>query len=231
MFEIEYDPKLDRDNPSPKYKELLDEYIQMHQLGEGMFDGKSLTKFIYIIDGFLNTNECKTLLDYGAGKGTLYTEDFKKLTDEIDEPVQDYWKLTKMDRFEPALPEYSKLPDDHYDAVICTDVLEHIPTSDLGWVADEILERADKMVFLNIACYPALKTFKDGTNVHISIFSPKEWIDFFMDKIKDHNNLAIYLFFDVLNENHKKVTLEGFKIDTNPRLIQLKQEVRDARDS
>ena len=71
MFEIEYDPKLDRDNPSPKYKELLDEYIQMHQLGEGMFDGKSLTKFIYIIEGFLNTNECKTLLDYGAGKGTL----------------------------------------------------------------------------------------------------------------------------------------------------------------
>ena len=98
-------------------------------------------------------------------------------------------------------------------------------------MADEILERADKMVFLNIACYPALKTFKDGTNVHISIFSPKEWIDFFMEKIKDYNNLAIYLFFDVLNENHKKVTLEGFKIDTNPRLIQLKQEVRDARDS
>tara|TARA_R100000781_G_scaffold85327_1_gene52576 strand:- start:11 stop:712 length:702 start_codon:yes stop_codon:yes gene_type:complete len=232
MHNVKYDPELSRDNPSPKYKELLKEYVEMHQAGEGMFDGKSLTKFIYIIDGFLKTNECKTLLDYGAGKGTLYTENFKKLTDDIDEPLQEYWGLNIVDQYEPALFKHNTLPDKHYDAVICTDVLEHVPTSDLGWVVDEILERADKMAFFNIACYPALKKFLDGTNVHVSIFSPDDWLLFFLEKIDKCKNLSIYLFFDVLNEKNKKVTLEGFKIDNKPRLIKLKeQEVTDDRDS
>jgi len=115
------------------------------------------------------------------------------------------------------------LPYRPYDAIICTDVLEHVPESDLGWVVDELIERADKMLFLNIACYPALKTFADGSNVHISVFHPNTWIDFFCDRIKGRP-LSIYLFFDVMNESNKAVTLEGFKIDNKPRVIQLKEQ-------
>jgi len=98
MLDIQYDLELNRDRPSAKYTELLDEYIVMHASGKGMFDGKSLTKFIYIIDGFLKSNNCKSLLDYGAGKGTLYTEDYKKLTNMIDKPLTEYWELEKIDR-------------------------------------------------------------------------------------------------------------------------------------
>lgn len=224
MSSIPYDTKLSRAKPSKKYKELLEEYVAMHQAGKGMFDGKSLTKFIFIIDNFLKTNDCNTLLDYGAGKGTLYGENFKSMCNMIEEPLQQYWKLDLVDRYEPALPEFNVLPDRHYDAVVCTDVLEHIPETDLGWVIDEILEHADKMVFLNIACYPALKTFTDGTNVHISIFDPNVWLQFFKEKIKEHKDLSIYLFFDVMNENNKAVTLEGFKVSHEPRVIQLQEQ-------
>ena len=231
MPDINIDNTNSRHNPSDDYVNLVKMYEEKHDQGEGMFNGRSLLKFVDLIKLYLENNNCKSVLDYGCGKAVLYTDKFSEVTDEIDCPLPEYWGLDECELFDPGYEKYSKLPIHRKDAVICTDVLEHIPTSDLGWVADEILERADKMVFLNIACYPALKTFKDGTNVHISIFSPKEWIDFFMNKIKDHSNLAIYLFFDVLNENNKKVTLEGFKIDTNPRLIQLKEEVRDARDS
>ena len=125
MLDIQYDPELDRDRPSAKYTELLDQYIAMHSSAKGMFDGKSLTKFIYIIDGFLKSNKCKSLLDYGAGKGTLYTEDYQRLTNMIDKPLTEYWELEKIDRYEPALAEYNVLSSDKYDAVICTDVLEH----------------------------------------------------------------------------------------------------------
>ena len=115
------------------------------------------------------------------------------------------------------------MPYRPYDAIVCTDVLEHVPESDLGWVVDELIERADKMLFLNIACYPALKTFADGSNVHISVFHPNTWIDFFCDRIKGRP-LSIYLFFDVMNESNKKVTLEGFKIDNKPRVIKLQEQ-------
>jgi hypothetical protein len=224
MKSLDYDPKLSRKKPSKKYKELLNEYVEMHSSGKGMFDGKSLVKFIDIIHGFLQSNDCKTLLDYGAGKGTLYTKDYAKLVPELGKPLLKYWDLNIVDRYEPALPEFNKLPDKHYDAVICTDVLEHIPDTDIGWVVDEILDRADKIAFFNIACYPARKTFKDGTNVHISIYDPRAWVEFFVEKIKKYNDTSIYLFFDVMTENHKTITLEGFKIDHRPRVIQLKQQ-------
>jgi len=221
---ITCDTKLSRKKPSKRYKELLKEYVKMHSSAEGMFDGKSLIKFIYIIDNFLKSNKCKTLLDYGAGKGTLYTENYTKFIPKLGKPLREYWDLDVADRYEPALPEFNVLPDKNYDAVVCTDVLEHVPESDLGWVADELLSRADKMLFLNIACYPALKKFADGTNVHISVFNPVDWLEFFTAKIKDYSGLSIYLFFDVMNENNKAVTLEGFKIDYKPRVIQLQQQ-------
>ena len=224
MSSIPFDPKLNRKKPSKKYTKLLEEYVKMHESGKGMFNGKSLTKFIYIIDNFLKSNKCSTLLDYGSGKGTLYGKDFKELFNLIDKPLKEYWNLDVVDLYEPALPEYSTPPTKNYDAVICTDVLEHVPETDLGWVVDEILDHADKMVFLNIACYPARKTFLDGSNVHISIFSPDDWLTFFKDKIKDHKNLSVYIFFEVMREEGKTVSLEGYKISSETRVIQLKQQ-------
>ena len=138
---IPCDTKLSRKKPSKRYKELLKEYVKMHSSAEGMFDGKSLIKFIYIIDNFLKSNKCKTLLDYGAGKGTLYTENYTKFIPKLGKPLREYWDLDIADRYEPALPEFSVLPDKNYDAVVCTDVLEHVHESDLGWVADELLSR------------------------------------------------------------------------------------------
>ena len=80
--------------------------------------------------------------------------------------------------YDPAYEEHSTLPDRKFDAVISTDVLEHIPEADLGWVLREMYSKAEKMVFLNVACFPALKKLKDGSNAHVSIFSTEDWIQF-----------------------------------------------------
>ena len=106
MNDIKYDSKLSRKKPSKRYKKLLEEYIKMHSSAKGMFNGKSLTKFIYIIDNFLQSNNCKTLLDYGAGKGTLYTEEYAELLPELGKPLKEYWNLEIADRYEPAIPEF-----------------------------------------------------------------------------------------------------------------------------
>jgi len=106
-------------------------------------------------------------------------------------------------------------------------VLEHVPTSDLRWVIGEIINFATKMVFLNIACMPALKHLKDGSNVHVSLHSPRDWLQFIAEivdkRTKIKHDLNVYVFFDVFDENDKLVT-EGYKIHKRINIIPLTQK-------
>jgi hypothetical protein len=209
--------ELSRTNPSPEYISCLAGYQELHQGGK-LFDGRSLSRFIHILDRLIKENDCKTLLDYGAGRGVLYGNNYGTLTDAIDKPLGEYWGVD-VDQYEPGWPGYDELfdalpdfPNQGYDAVICVDVLEHIPETDLEWVVDEMLSIADKIVFLNIACFPALKTFPDGTNLHISVFEPDVWLKFLSEKSKQHES-GIYVYFDAVENSH--IVYKGFRIDNS----------------
>ena len=52
----------------------------MHNYSDRMFNGRSLLKFVDIIKAYLEKNKCQSVLDYGCGKGALYTEDFHTIT-------------------------------------------------------------------------------------------------------------------------------------------------------
>ena len=203
---------LSRVNPSPEYIWCLENYKELHEGGK-LFDGRSLERFIHTIDRLIKETDCKTLLDYGAGRGVLYGNNYGTLTDSIDKPLDEYWGV-EVDLYDPgylldALPDF---PNQGYDAVICVDVLEHIPETDLDWVIDEMLGIADKIVFLNIACFPALKTFSDGTNVHVSVFEPDVWMKFLGEKSRQHKS-DIYVYFDAVEDS--AVVHKAFKIDNS----------------
>ena len=222
-----------RYSPSTRYTELLEEYKDMHKSAKGMFNGRSLVKYVDIIKNYLEKNECRTLIDYGCGKGLLYTDDYELVTEKkplyknLDKPLPEYWNLTRHALFDPAHEEHSELPMGLYDAAICTDVLEHVPTSDLGWVIGEIFGFAQKMIFLNIACMPALKKLKDGSNAHISLHSPYDWLQFIAEivdkRTKIKHDLNVYVFFDVFDENKNLIT-EGYKIHKRVNIIPLTQK-------
>ena len=71
----------------------------------------------------------------------------------LNKPLQSIWKLDYFSLYDPAYPKHSKLPKGKYDAVICTDVIEHIDEKDVDWILDEIFSYGRKFVLLTIACY------------------------------------------------------------------------------
>ena len=191
---------LSRTEPSKRYSDLISEYKDMHKSAEGMFNGRSLVKYVDIIKDYLEKNECKTLIDYGCGKGLLYTDDYELVTEKkkfyksINKPLPEYWNLTKHALYDPGHEEHSKLPIGLYDAAICTDVLEHV---------------------------------KDGSNAHVSLHSPYDWLQLIAKTVdemtKTKNDLIAYIFFDVYDENKKLVT-EGYKIHKRINIVPLTQK-------
>lgn len=233
---IDCNKLLSREGPSKRYTDLLSEYKDMHKQAEGMFNGRSLVKYIDIIKNYLDKHECKSLIDYGCGKGLLYTKDFGKVTRDdpkLTVPLNEYWGLEKLALFDPGHEEHSKLPMGLYDAVISTDVLEHVPTSDLDWVIREIFSYSQKIAFLNIACMPALKKLADGSNAHISLHSPYDWMQFIgnimEDFTKQYPDFCVYVFFDVLDEDDRLIT-EGYKIHKRINIIPLTQMDKDTNN-
>jgi hypothetical protein len=222
---IKPDDVYTRQVPSEKYETLLKEYIEMHQSSDKMFNGKSLLKFANVIQHVLRENNCKTLLDYGSGKGQLYTDEYKKISDELPAPLPQYWGLEEYTLYDPAFEEYSTLPYGGYDAVVSTDVLEHVPEEDLGWVVEEILDYSKKIVFLNISCMEAVKTFKDGSNVHVSVFNPVTWAKFIADKLSNvkRKNITVYLYTDYRDSDTGQLLNKIYKIKYSPTIYEIKE--------
>ena len=184
--------------PSAEYTELIEEYKKLHK-DPTIFPGKSITKYAHYIRSIIQDNKCKTLLDYGCGKGGLYEE---KNKNKLGKPLHKFLKIKNYTLYDPGLEKFSKLPTGTYDMVMCVDVMEHLPTQDLEWIIDRIMSFGNKAVFLNIACYEALKKFSNGKNVHITVQEPEWWIDL-INKIwydKHQERINIYMAFEEVED-------------------------------
>src|SRR6185369_3732176 len=134
-----------RNNPSARYRRLIDEHRALHRDGEKrlglpaseVFAGTSLIPHIGEIRDLIGATESRTILDYGSGKGLQYRPHAIVL-DAVDaESIAEYWDVDVVKCYDPAVPEFARLPDERFDGVICTDVLEHCPKEDLPWIARE----------------------------------------------------------------------------------------------
>lgn len=173
-----------RESPSPRYRELIDLYRRMHSEGEPnlempperTFAGQSLGKHIHRIKAIVDVLGSRSLLDYGSGKGRQYGSIPVGLPDGREFPdVRSYWGVTQISCYDPGYEPLSRLPREIFDGVICTDVLEHCPEADMEWIITEIFSFAREFVYLNIACYPALKQLPNGENAHCTIKPPEWW--------------------------------------------------------
>lgn len=173
-----------RQNPSPRYFELLAIYREMHLTGdrfvgaapEHTFSGRSLYPQIARIKRLVASTGARTILDYGSGKGRQY--DPRPLQIEGKNTwygIIDDWGVDEVHCFDPAYPPYSALPSGRFEGVIATDVLEHCPEEDIPWIVEEVFSFATRFVFATIACYPARKLLPNGENAHCTQRPPNWW--------------------------------------------------------
>jgi hypothetical protein len=133
--------------------------------GGAQFRGLTLLNYVDQISGLLRIYGCVDMLDYGCGAGDGYREPHR-LAEKLGVVATLY---------DPSFPEFDKLPDGSFDAVICSDVLEHIYEDEVDNFIATLFSYADKLVWASVCCRPAKKNFY-GTqiNLHLTI-RPIEW--------------------------------------------------------
>ncbi len=188
-------------NYSDYYYEVIEKYKFFHengvkgQPGFSTFLGYSLSKWIPNIKEIIKINSCTSLLDYGCGKGFFYKNKFK-INDKEFRNLSDFWKINEIYLYDPGVAEFSLHPKKKYDAVICTDVIEHIPEDDVLNFIDNLFKLANKFIFVVIATIPASKHFDDGNNIHLCLKKQSVWKDIFLNFKDKYPKIEQHVYFN-----------------------------------
>lgn len=152
--------------------EMRDKQAKLHQDNKDY--GTSAKDFANFVLNLARQLETKDVLDYGCGKSTLQ---------------QNLPFLIK--QYDPAIKVHSQLPEP-VELVICIDVLEHIEPDCLDNVLSHLQELTKKNAVLVADGKPALKSFEDGSNVHLIVEDGRWWFN----KIADYFTIKTYNVVD-----------------------------------
>lgn len=151
-----------------------------------------------IVEPFIKQYSPSTLLDFGCGHGALI--DIIKLS-HTEISVTGY---------DPGNSKFCQLPTETFDAVISTDVLEHIEPEHLDQTLKIMHDLIERCGFFRIACYPAKKNLPDGRNAHLIVESPDWW----KQKIVSVMNMQIVSEnISVVDMTHKWSHVKGHNYD------------------
>jgi hypothetical protein len=108
---------------------------------ENAYSGRFLFRYLVVLEPVLRKHECKTLLDYGCGKGVQWQalEDGSLLQDKLGVIPTLY---------DPGWPKHMKEPKGKYDIVVMTQVLGNIPKIDAEWFFNRLESFAEKAIFI-----------------------------------------------------------------------------------
>lgn len=193
-----------RANPSPRYQQLCRLYAEMHEGGDKInnipadktFQGISLPPQADVIRQLVGHFGAKSLLDYGCGKALAYDlAEWKREDGTVVRGLRAIWGIDDITLYDPNYPPYSAVPAGTFDAVISTDVLEHVCEEDLDWLIDELFGFARQFVYCTVACYPASKNLPNGENAHVTLKEPEWWQALFQRVAARHPGLRWYVTY------------------------------------
>lgn len=138
---------------------------QAHHRKHKTFSGRFLFRYLDDVKMLVEKYDCKTMLDYGCGKGIQYeqpTESGQMIPELLGVEVTKY---------DPGVPQFSAEPKGKFDLVICTQVLGSIPVSGLPWVTDRLYGFARKAIYVAERVRPVKKTI----HRHMDAAMPRMW--------------------------------------------------------
>lgn len=161
-----------------KGNELISMYENMAEAGyertdkvriESAFNDFEIRVYKSVIRNIIESYNFNTILDYGCGGSDW---DVPNFDEETNQSAVEYFNLDKVYKYEPArnIDERQKV-----DCVISFDVLEHIFIADIPSVIRDMFSYANKMLLVNVACYPAKAKLPNGENAHITVRQPSWW--------------------------------------------------------
>jgi len=170
---------------------LTKEYEEVHSRKVPHMVGGMVMYHVWDIQDLCVKHKPKVMLDYGCGKGYAYK----------NRQVHKLWDV-EMCLYDIGIPAYNKLPepDKQIDAVICCDVLEHIPEEEIDDVLAYWYSLNPKFVYATIAQYPARAKLQDGSNAHVTL---KE-IEWWEEKFFKHINCPTYVLYYPNAKNYVK---------------------------
>ena len=144
---------------------LIPAYIDLHKRGK--FPGYSIERYVPKIARLVERSGARTLLDFGCGAGRQY----------LEKRVHDSWGGLMPWLYDPAVPAFNIKPENQFDGVICTDVLEHVPEAELDAVIADLVSYAKMWAFITVCCRPAKanKNLPGNVNAHVTIRAPDWW--------------------------------------------------------
>jgi Methyltransferase domain len=123
--------------------------------------GSGSHRHAYLVTGIAKIEGCDTILDYGAGKGTM-----GNVLRSVGLDVAEY---------DPGYPGKEARPQPA-DLVTCLDVLEHIEPECLASVLDDLAKLTKKRLLVDIACkFTKFRWLSDGRNSHLIVNEPEWW--------------------------------------------------------
>jgi len=173
--------------PGKTYRYYVDQYKIKH--AEGYTEIYQLSPSFnskHRIKEMLEKCEAKTLLDYGISSGTQY---------EVGR-LHEYLELDSYAGYDPAVEKYNQKPQGKFDAVLCYDVLEHVPEDSIDYVIQDIFSYVDKVALFKMGLGKATAVLPNGENAHITI-KPLDW---WKEKISQHkpDGIAVYVHNELI---------------------------------
>ena len=146
-------------------------YIEeQHKLHQDPGYGAGSHRYAHLLISIMHRHNCNSVLDYGAGKGTLAAE-MRKQGIVISE-------------YDPCVPGKESAPEPA-DLVVCIDVMEHIEPACFDAVLGDLARLSRKMLFVDIATkFDKHRWLSDGRNSHQIVNEGKWW----------ENQLNVYKF-------------------------------------
>ena len=172
------------------YNEYLEQAKLMHK-DPLVWKGHMLFNYMPQITEIIKKENIDTILDYGCGKAQYHLKN---------------WNVYNYD---PAVPKFEKKPalGSKFDLVICIDVLEHIPETDLPRIIKEIFDYSNKHVFCTASVREAGKILPNGKNAHATV-KPEEW---WRKLFEPYKNYTLDFTFKKLTKKEKKILLNDIK--------------------